>query len=194
MLETESTPPFLSLVAPKLPLALEEIDVPCYVLDANGRIRWLNAAARDLVGDVTGQLFTAVVHPRDVPRARTRFAKNMQSEETGEFGVDIVGTDGQSVQVEISSVPLRSHERAIGIFGFARVRHAPRPAGPDDRLTPRQHEVLVLLSNGESTDQIARQLHLSQETVRNHVRHILRRLRVRSRLEAVAFARREHML
>ncbi len=42
--------------------------------------------------------------------------------------------------------------------------------------------------------QIARELHLSIETVRNHVRHILRALDVHSRLEAVAVARREHLL
>jgi DNA-binding NarL/FixJ family response regulator len=56
-------------------------------------------------------------------------------------------------------------------------------------LTPRQAEVLTLLEHGRSTDDIADQLHLSVETVRNHIRHILRALGVHSRLEAVAVAR-----
>jgi DNA-binding NarL/FixJ family response regulator len=59
-------------------------------------------------------------------------------------------------------------------------------------LTPRQAEVLHLLEDGRSTSQIAVELHLSQETVRNHVRHLLRALGVNSRLEAVAAARRLH--
>jgi DNA-binding NarL/FixJ family response regulator len=63
---------------------------------------------------------------------------------------------------------------------------------PHPHLTPRQAEVLRLLEHGRSTSQIADQLHLSQETVRNHVRHLLRALGVNSRLEAVAVARHLH--
>jgi DNA-binding NarL/FixJ family response regulator len=47
-----------------------------------------------------------------------------------------------------------------------------------------------LLERGWSTDQIARELHLSPETVRNHVRRLLRALGAHTRLEAVAHARR----
>jgi len=60
-------------------------------------------------------------------------------------------------------------------------------------LTPRQAEVLRLLEHGRSTDQIAEELHLSRETVRNHIRHLLQALGVHSRLEAVALARQEHL-
>ena len=78
----------------------------------------------------------------------------------------------------------------------------PAYAGPDDGrggraataaspdLTPRQTEVLGLLERGLSTEQIARELQLSVETVRNHIRAVLRGLGVHSRLEAVAVARR----
>ena len=59
---------------------------------------------------------------------------------------------------------------------------------PPAHLTPRQAEVLRLLA-GRSTKQIAHELHLSPETVKNHVRHLLRALGVNSRLEAVAAAR-----
>jgi DNA-binding NarL/FixJ family response regulator len=51
--------------------------------------------------------------------------------------------------------------------------------------------VLALLERGHSTEQIADELHLSRETVRNHVRHMLRAIGVNSRLEAVAAARGE---
>jgi DNA-binding NarL/FixJ family response regulator len=51
-----------------------------------------------------------------------------------------------------------------------------------------------MLQRGASTDQIAAELHLSTETVRNHIRHLLRALGVHTRLEAVAAARRQHLL
>jgi DNA-binding CsgD family transcriptional regulator len=82
------------------------------------------------------------------------------------------------------------------MFGVVRPRQAAgrHPPKVDGRLTPRQHEILMHLAQGHSTEQIALQLHLSRETVRNHVRHILHRLGARSRLEAVAVARREELL
>ena len=61
-------------------------------------------------------------------------------------------------------------------------------------LTPRQTEILALIANGESTKEIAQMLHISEETVRNHVRHALRRLRAHSRAEAVAVAYRTGLL
>jgi two-component system, NarL family, response regulator LiaR len=57
-------------------------------------------------------------------------------------------------------------------------------------LTPREWEVLDLLCQDASTDQIAEALVLSAETVRSHVKSILRKLSVRSRREAVEAAGR----
>ena len=57
-------------------------------------------------------------------------------------------------------------------------------------LTAREWEVLDLLCEGMSTDGIADRLVLSAETVRSHVKSVLRKLGVRSRGEAVAAARR----
>jgi DNA-binding NarL/FixJ family response regulator len=56
-------------------------------------------------------------------------------------------------------------------------------------LTAREWEVLDLLCRGMSTDDIADSLVVSPETVRSHVKSVLRKLRVRSRGEAVAAAR-----
>jgi len=54
-------------------------------------------------------------------------------------------------------------------------------------------EVLRLLEHGHSTNQIARELHLSTETVRNHINRPLPALGVHSRLEAVALARNQNL-
>jgi DNA-binding NarL/FixJ family response regulator len=58
------------------------------------------------------------------------------------------------------------------------------------RLTPREWEVLDLLCAGQSTDDIADTLVLSSETVRSHIKNLLRKLGVRSREAAVEEARR----
>jgi DNA-binding NarL/FixJ family response regulator len=77
----------------------------------------------------------------------------------------------------------------IGVFGQVKDVDENRPPPEHPHLTPRQIEVLRLLEQGRSTDQIAAGLHISVETVRNHIRAILRTLGVHSRLEAVALVR-----
>ncbi len=62
------------------------------------------------------------------------------------------------------------------------------------QLTPREREVLGLLVAGSNSSEIARALTVSPNTVRTHVQSILAKLQVHSRLEAVAFARRHHLL
>lgn len=69
---------------------------------------------------------------------------------------------------------------------------APASTGPG--LTGRELEVLRLLAHGATTRSIAGQLHLSQHTVRNHVRRLTAKLGVRSRLEAVTVGRRHGLL
>ncbi|HEX4526440.1 MAG TPA: LuxR C-terminal-related transcriptional regulator [Gaiellaceae bacterium] len=175
--------------------ALETINVPSYVIDPSGVIRWCNPAARRLVGDVRGKQFTSVVAPEETRRARDVFARNLIGPgQVHDSQVVVIGADGERIGVELSSVPLVEDHRVVGIFGQVSDvdETPPRPAHP--HLTPRQAEVLRLLERGRSTDDIALELHLSVETVRNHIRHILRALGVHSRLEAVAVAHRQHLV
>ena len=57
-----------------------------------------------------------------------------------------------------------------------------------DSLTPREAEILTHLSRGESNKTIARTLDISHDTVKLHVRHILAKLNMSSRVEAAVFA------
>jgi DNA-binding NarL/FixJ family response regulator len=71
----------------------------------------------------------------------------------------------------------------------AREREAQRDAqNLLDDLTEREHEILQLLAEGMRNDGIAQKLFISPQTVQTHVRNILGKLRVHSKLEAVAFA------
>jgi PAS domain S-box-containing protein len=164
--------------------------VPSYVLDATGIVRWLNPAAERLVGDIRGRHFTFVVAPEDSRRARELFAQKMLGTSGAtEATAHLMSTTGTRVPVEISGVPLRNGETVVGVFGLIEGRPDDSPMTPPPHLTPRQVEVLRLLEQGRSTKQIAAELHLSTETVRNHVRRLLQALGVHSRLEAVAAAR-----
>ena len=62
--------------------------------------------------------------------------------------------------------------------------------GALDELTPREREVLGLLAQGLRNREIADRLTVSEATVKTHVRHVLEKLRFRSRAEAAAFAAR----
>jgi PAS domain S-box-containing protein len=181
--------PLSDLQSAQLDEVLEHINIPSYVLDANGIIRWVNEAGRKIVGDVRGRQFTSVVAPEETRRAREIFARKIAgSAHVTDSSVVLVGAEGERVSVEVSSVPLRRGEHVIGVFGqVSDLVEAPHPH-PELKLTPRQAEVLDLLEQGRSTKQIAEELHLSIETVRNHVRHLLRALGAHSRLEAVAIA------
>ena len=69
--------------------------------------------------------------------------------------------------------------------GEQQLELAPRPP-QRERLTPRQLEILRLIASGYTTAQIAAELFLSPETVRWHVKAILRKLNARTRAEAAA--------
>jgi PAS domain S-box-containing protein len=171
-------------------LALNSVGVPSYVLDTTGVVRWINPAAERLLGDVRGRHFTSVVAPEDSRRARELFSRKVlgTAPATDSTGV-LVSTAGRRVAVEISSVPLMSGERVVGVFGLLEGDADETPTSPPPHLTPRQVEVLRLLQQGRSTKKIADELHLSTETVRNHIRRLFQALGVHSRLEAVAAAR-----
>ena len=175
--------------------AIDRVRVPAYVIDRHGIIRWLNPAARKLVGDVRGRQLTSVVAPEESRRAREIFTRNLLGPSAGSDNKGVVmGADGERLSVEVSAVPLRSGGHVIGVFGQVKKIDDDPPRPPHPHLTPRQAEVLRQLELGRSTEQIAHELHLSSETVRNHIRHLMRALNAHSRLEAVAIGRQEHLV
>ncbi|MDQ6885512.1 MAG: LuxR C-terminal-related transcriptional regulator [Candidatus Dormibacteraeota bacterium] len=65
---------------------------------------------------------------------------------------------------------------------------------PTVRLSPREQEVLQLVSEGYSNSMIAGRLHLSENTIKSHVESLLIRLNARNRAEAVAAASRQNLI
>ncbi len=183
----------LKAIGAEVENALECVNVPSYVIDVTGVIRWLNPSAVRLVGDCRGKQFTSVVAPEERRRSREVFASKVAgTKQVTDASVVVMDEDGDRIEIEISSVPLLKGDRVVGVFGQIPHWSETTELAPHPHLTPRQAEVLHLLEHGRSTAQIAAELHLSQETVRNHVRHLLRALGVNSRLEAVAAARAHH--
>lgn len=68
------------------------------------------------------------------------------------------------------------------------------PKGSRGKLTRRQREILQLLADGESTTVAARELDVSEETVKTHTKNALARLGARNRTHAVAIALRESLI
>jgi PAS domain S-box-containing protein len=161
------------------------------MIDRTGVIRWLNPAAITLFGDVRGRHYTSVLAPEDTRRARELFtSKIIGAVSVTEAEAVFYNADRSRVTLELSAVPLVNGEAIVGVFGQVVGVHEQPTATPHPDLTPRQAEVLRLLEQGRSTEQMAEELHLTTETVRNHVRNLLRTMGVHSRIEAVAVARR----
>jgi PAS domain S-box-containing protein len=169
---------------------------PAWIINREGMIVWENDAATRLFGDLRGKPYTTFVAPDYVPVAQEQFTRKLLGQPVTDYELEVLAADGSRVLVEVSSVPLRDDgEVPLGIFGLAYpedVRRTPPPNAP--QLTPRQSEVLRMLAAGCSTEQIAQMMNLSIETVRNHIRAILRKLGAHSRLEAVAIARSRGLL
>jgi two-component system NarL family response regulator len=81
------------------------------------------------------------------------------------------------------------------ITEFAGISRRGTPRGVEaPQLTPRELEVLGHVADGASNREIANRLGISENTVKNHVRNILEKLRLHTRMEAVMYAMREHLL
>ena len=97
-----------------------------------------------------------------------------------------VVTDGQSLISPSMAVKL--------IDEFKQMSRPERDQMPGLRLTERELEVLRLVARGLNNREIAKELFISENTVKNHVRNILEKLQLHSRMEAVMYAVREKLL
>ncbi len=172
--------------------ALARLPVPAAVIGRTGTIVWQNRRGDEVFGDSVGRPLTRFVAPENRDGVVAAFVRVLQGESLVE---PVVGLDrgGRRVALTVVAAPLTEHGRVTGALaiGVASGR-APAGLGPIaagvPKLTRRQLETLRLLGEGRSTPGIAAALGVTPETARNHVRALLRRLGVHSRLEAVGRA------
>lgn len=171
--------------------------MPAYLLDSTGVVRWQNEASTALWGDFHGRSYHRIsIAPEFCERARTEFALKITRQRlVTDYDSALLTRAGARVPLRIHSVAIEDNDCVVAVFGVIHVE-APLPGKGTTlgQLTPRQHEVLLLLAEGCSTAQIAEVMNLSTETVRNHVRRLHRTLGVHSRLSAVAEARRRGLI
>ena len=167
---------------------LGALPVPAYTNDLRGFITWQNDAARAVGGHLLGTHYSAAVPPEELPRARETWAAVTLSGETRRRSGSYKSASGELVQLEVIVSPILRGREGRGVFGIAIPSGELPRSSVTEQLSRRQLDVLRLLVQAKSTDQIAEELHLAKETVRNHVRSLLKTLGARSRLEATLIA------
>ena len=102
----------------------------------------------------------------------------------------------QAVRVVADGQSLISPSMAVKLIDeFKQMSRPEREHVPGGlRLTERELEVLRLVATGANNREIAKELYISENTVKNHVRNMLEKLQLHSRMEAVMYAVRENLL
>ncbi len=162
----------------------------------HARLRWLTGVE---IPDEDGlvktwrtsvELFDAFGHVFEAARSRARLASVLRA--VGRFDEAAASVAAaREVAQRLGAEPLLAELRVLGRAGPERRSATSRR---DAVLTPREHEVLVLVAQGRSNAEIARHLFISAKTVSVHVSNILAKLGAGGRTEAAALARREGIL
>lgn len=101
----------------------------------------------------------------------------------------------QAIRVVADGQSLISPSMAVKLIDeFKQMSRPERAPGASFRLTDRELDVLKLVAKGHNNRVIAGELFISENTVKNHVRNILEKLQLHSRMEAVMFAVKEKLL
>jgi DNA-binding NarL/FixJ family response regulator len=101
----------------------------------------------------------------------------------------------QAVKVVAEGQSLISPSMAVKLIDeFKQMARPERQHVPGLRLTERELEVLRLVAKSMNNREIAKELFISENTVKNHVRNILEKLQLHSRMEAVMYAVKEKLL
>jgi DNA-binding NarL/FixJ family response regulator len=111
-----------------------------------------------------------------------------------EISIEEVATGLRAVAGGQSLISPSMAAKLLNEFSMLMQRSDDRQQLPAPRLTDRELEVLKLVARGLNNRAIAMQLGISENTVKNHVRNILDKLQLHSRMEAVVYAVREKLL
>ncbi len=99
----------------------------------------------------------------------------------------------QSIRRAVASDNVISPEMTRTLLMKLRGDKTPSPSPEIESLTPRERETLAWLTRGVSNKEIARELDLAESTVKVHVQSVLRKLNIKSRVQAAVFAVEHHL-
>jgi two-component system NarL family response regulator len=111
-----------------------------------------------------------------------------------EIPIDEVADAIRSVWAGQSRISPSMASKLLNEFAAMSKATGDQPQIPAPRLTDREMEVLRLVAKGMNNRDIAKELYISENTVKNHIRNILEKLHLHSRMEAVVYAVREKLL
>jgi two-component system NarL family response regulator len=111
-----------------------------------------------------------------------------------EISIDEVSNAVRAVYQGQSLISPSMASKLLNEFASMVKRQDERTQLPGPRLTDRELEVLKLVAKGLNNRDIGQELFISENTVKNHVRNILEKLHLHSRMEAVVYAVREKLL
>jgi DNA-binding NarL/FixJ family response regulator len=111
-----------------------------------------------------------------------------------EISIDEIGDAVRSIHGGQSLISPSMASKLLDEFAAMIRKEERREQVPAPRLTPREMEVLQHVAQGMHNREIAKALFISENTVKNHVRNILEKLHLHSRMEAVVYAVREKLL
>jgi DNA-binding NarL/FixJ family response regulator len=111
-----------------------------------------------------------------------------------EISVEEVAESIRSVMQGQSLISPSMASKLLSEFNALVRRAEDRQQFPAPALTNREIEVLRLVAKGMSNREIAEELYISENTVKNHVRNILEKLHLHNRMEAVIYAVKERLL
>jgi two-component system NarL family response regulator len=111
-----------------------------------------------------------------------------------EISIEEVANAVRQVQAGQSLISPSMASKLLTEFAAMVKRRDERTQVPGPRLTDRELEVLKLVAKGMNNRDIGAELFISENTVKNHVRNILEKLHLHSRMEAVVYAVREKLL
>jgi PAS domain S-box-containing protein len=175
--------------------------VPASLHTPDGTFVHINAGAESASGFANAQLVgrhvTDLVSPEDRSRVEAQFRRAVEAATPTDFGTTFVDASGNHRGTRAQHLPLVEDGRVVGVLILAWQAALPTLLGSatwDEQLTPRQLEVLQLLASGRSTLEIAGELRLTRQTVRNHVRDVLAHFDAHNRFEAITKAQHAGVL
>jgi PAS domain S-box-containing protein len=181
--------------------AVDSAPAALFVVHESGRLVGANHYACEMLGYEREELLDLSIHDLEAAPDLESLLRD------GEAGVAwLRHRDGTTVTVHCQARPAGTDRlrllawvaqplRALSPGATARgaARRGRRSYGAGE-LTPRELEILRLMADGFENAEISRQLVISRETVKSHVRRLLRKLDARSRTQAVALAFRRSLI